>query len=163
MLYGNRAPYPAPRPAKTNAVNNEWNLFLLVRQRIDAGEPLVSFDILGPPLWTTFSRRPAQVRGDDGALYELGPDFPDVLHEFIRVGVDSGLLHVLPEYRLYFRPGKPHPHFNPDAAPAYDWDAAASASSASPEALQSFLDLLPPGAFLPPAPDPEADDNDLDR
>ena len=136
-------------------MHNEWHLFLLVRERIDAGEPLVSFDVVSPPLWTLFSYLPALVRSPDGTRYELSPDFPDVLHEFIRVGVDTSLDLRPGEHYLRFSPGKHHPHHNP-ATPHGQAPTARPGTRVvtltSPEAMRDFFDRLPPSA-LPPAPD----------
>lgn len=150
-----------------NRLKNEWDLFLLVQQRLDAGAAReVSFDILGPSFWTIFSRRPAQVRGDEGTEYDLGPDFPEVMHALMRVNIDSGLIHHLPEYRLHFRPGKHHPHYDPArrrdeaAAPGLGLGSGVSLTSTSPDALRNFLDRLPPA---PPAESDNESEDEEDR
>lgn len=139
--------------------NNEWDLFLTVRAQVDAGVPAPSFDIVSPPLWGILTRRPARVRGADGALYDIGPDFVNVLEAFIKVGVDTSLVNAPTEYRLHFRPGKHHPLFDPAAVPPVaDLGDGLTFTSTSPDALQSLLDQLPPGAAPTPGPVP-TDDN----
>ena len=104
--------------------------------------------MLSPPRWTLFSGRPARVRGANGTTYELGPDFPAVLHALIRERLVTSLVWQMtpPRYELSFRPGKHHPRFDP-TRPSDGWPGQVpgySVSPGSPQALRAFLDALPP-------------------
>ena len=143
----------------TERMKNEWDLLLLMRQHLSAGEPPLRFDILEPPFWTIFSGRTAQVIGKEGTLYELGPDFPTMLHEMIKYSIGCSLIYDArtqdpPEYRLTFWPSPRHPHYNP----AWDQmaqfrEGAGTFTSTSPDMLRGLLDRLAPG----PPPDAAAD------
>ena len=136
-------------------MKNEWDLLLAARDSAHAGEAQLTLAVLSPPRWTIFSGRLARVRGADGTTYELGPDFPAVLHALIRECLDTSLVWQTypPRYELSFRPGKYHPRFDP-ARPNDDWLNRAPGrpvSLGSPQALRAFLDALPPEETDPDA------------
>lgn len=129
-------------------LKNEWDLLLVVRARLAAGEAHVRFAIQDPPLWTMFSRRPAQVLGDDNTGYELSGEFPLVMHELIHEHISSHVVHQLPRYELYFQPSQGHPLYD-SAAPE---PAAAPVTSgpvlSTPEQVRVLLDDLSDLLFL---------------
>lgn len=142
-------------------MKNEWDLFVVVREQIAAGAPESSFDILEPPLWTIFSRRPARVRGSDGTVYDLGPDFPDIMYEFIKFDIGTHLTHAPPVYRLFFNPSRHDPAAVRPPFPEVP-GAGLRIPLDSHDALRSFLDLLPTAETPPPAPDDDPDNNGED-
>ncbi|TGE27903.1 hypothetical protein [Hymenobacter metallicola] len=122
-------------------VKNEWDLLLLVRARLAAGEATIRFAIQEPVLWTMFSRRPALVLGPDNTRYELSPDFPRVMHELIRWHISSHVVHQLPRYELYFQPSLGHRHYSPATGAEVPAEAPRVVLT-SPEDLRAFLDDL---------------------
>ena len=131
---------------------------LEARRRADAGETRARFTVVSPQWWTIFSGRTAQVRGAGGTVYELSPDFPAVLHELIRVHINTSLLWQTapPCYELSFRPGIHHPRFDPTRhqGRAEGPPAGTSVSLRSPQALSSILVALAPNAPNPPSSAP---------
>ena len=135
-------------PAPSARTKNEWDLLLEACRSADAGEAQFRLSVLSPPRWTIFSGHPARVRGADGTTYELGPDFPAVLHELIRAHLDTCLdWHKAPPlYALSFRPGKRHPRFDPapTTAPEPGQGPGRLVLPGSHQVLRSFLNALPP-------------------
>ncbi|MDQ2770887.1 MAG: hypothetical protein M3Y54_10340 [Bacteroidota bacterium] len=137
-------------------MRNEWDLLVAARRSTDAGEAQLCFTVLSPPRWTIFSGRPARVQAPDGTAYELGADFPTVLHELIRGHIDTELewSRSPPRYELSFRPGRYHPRFDParpDGRGEY-YLPGLPVSPGSHQALRSLLDALPPPEEPAPAP-----------